>query len=132
MSRADQNGETQVGRHHGSKPADRAIDLLGLARRAGKLTLGAGATESAFERGAVCALVLARDTARGSAAKVAALARVKRVPCYFFGSKAEFGRRFGRLEVAIVGVLDHSFAAALAEHFGQPTPDHGNAAEDGR
>lgn len=102
--------------------ADKAGDLLGLARRAGKLTLGAGATEGAFGRGTICALVLASDTAPRSAGKFTALARARGVPCYSFSSKAEFGRRFGRQEVGILGVLDRSLAGALARYFEQYTP----------
>jgi ribosomal protein L7Ae-like RNA K-turn-binding protein len=95
------------------KKAEKAIDLLGLARRAGKLVLGAGATEAAFGRRAVCALILASDIAPRSAAKVTRLAQAARVPCYTFGSKDEFGRRFGRDEIGILGLLDRSFVSAL-------------------
>ena len=95
---------------------DKAAGLLGLARRAGKLTLGADATEGALDRGTICALVLAADVAPRSAGRLRVLARAKGVPCYTFGSKEEFGRRFGRQEVGILGIVDRSFAAALARH----------------
>ena len=108
--------------------ADKAGDLLGLARRAGKLTLGAGATESAFGRGSICALVLASDTAPRPAMKFKALAHARGVPCYSFSSKGEFGRRFGRQEVGILGVLDRFLAGALARHFEQHPPAPGAAA----
>ena len=105
---------------------DRAVDLLGLARRAGKLTLGAGATEAALSRGRVCGLVLASDLSPRSAVKVRELARSADVPEYSFGTKAEFGRRFGRQEVGILGVLDPSFAAGIRNQLeSRPRSDPG-------
>ncbi len=94
--------------------ADRkALDILGLARRAGKAVCGADAVRDAIRTGRACVLVLARDAAPNTADKARANARAGNLPELTVGSKSELGRRFGRDEVAVLCLLDKSFLAAL-------------------
>jgi ribosomal protein L7Ae-like RNA K-turn-binding protein len=95
-------------------PTDqKALNILGLARRAGKTVYGTDAVKEAVLGGRACALVLARDAAPNTAAKAHALAAVRKLPIYVVGSKTEIGRRFGRESLAIAGLLDRSFVTAL-------------------
>jgi ribosomal protein L7Ae-like RNA K-turn-binding protein len=97
-----------------SLPADqKALNILGLARRAGKTACGADAVREAILSGRACAVVLARDAARNTAEKVHSLAVARGVPEFVVGSKTEIGRRFGRESLAVLCLLDKSFLAAL-------------------
>lgn len=92
---------------------DGALNILGLARRAGKVACGADAVHEAIRRGRACAVILAGDAAPNTAEKARALARDRGVPQFVVGSKSELGRRFGRESLAVLCLLDRSFLAAL-------------------
>ncbi len=106
----------------------KALDILGLARRAAKVACGAGAVQDAIRTGRACALVLARDAAPNTADKARALARTRNLPEFSVGSKSELGRRFGRDEVAVLCLLDKSFLSALKRCVAaSTTPDASSA-----
>lgn len=93
---------------------DRILGLLGLANRAHKLSLGMTATQKAIARGHCRLLILATDIARNAEEKVGSEAKRHNVPVTSGGSKDDFGRIFGRREVAIIGVNDSGFAKSLS------------------
>jgi ribosomal protein L7Ae-like RNA K-turn-binding protein len=87
--------------------------LIGLANRAGKLTIGGEATEKALFRNKVQLLIFAVDASTGSINKLDAAVRKYLVPTVNLLSKSELGQILGRDEVAILGVRDESFARGL-------------------
>jgi ribosomal protein L7Ae-like RNA K-turn-binding protein len=90
-----------------------ALGLLGLAARAGALTIGTGATRAALQRRAVRLVVLALDRSARTGEKVERLARGTRVPVLMGPPAAELGRRLGRARVQAVGVTEAAVAAGL-------------------
>jgi predicted RNA-binding protein YlxR (DUF448 family)/ribosomal protein L30E len=95
----------------------RVWSLIGLARRAGKLALGAKAVEHACKSEAAELLVVATDArAAGEGAWLESAVRSGRAAAY--GTKVELGAALGRKDVGVVAVLDaglsRSLSAALA------------------
>ena len=95
-------------------PAD-ALGLLGLARRAGAVTPGVGATRRALQVGALRLVVLATDASETQWRKVRGRARRAGVPVEAVASRTELGRALGRTELSVAGVTDRSFARQLQE-----------------
>ena len=92
---------------------DRALSLLGLARKAGKLELGADPAAEAMQEGRACLLLLARDLSPRSAGNASQKARETRVPALqvpwtMDRIGAALGKRSG-----ILAVCDGGFAGKL-------------------
>jgi ribosomal protein L7Ae-like RNA K-turn-binding protein len=92
---------------------DHALRLLGLAARAGALTLGTGATRAGLQRGEVRAVVLADDHGPRTAEKVGRLARGRGVPVLVGPAAGALGARLGRSAVQAVGIVDPRFAEGI-------------------
>ena len=95
-------------------PAD-ALGLLGLARRAGAVTPGAGATRRALGAGAVRLVLVATDASETQRKKVRGRAHGAGVPVEAVAPRAVLGRALGRTELSVAGVTDRSFARRLQE-----------------
>jgi ribosomal protein L7Ae-like RNA K-turn-binding protein len=92
---------------------DRALGLLGLAARAGALTVGTGATRAGLQRGDVRVVVLAADRSRRTEEKVERLARGTAVPVLVGPDAETLGGRIGRGAVQAVGIVDPGFAEGI-------------------
>lgn len=92
---------------------DRALGLLGLAARAGALTVGTGATRAGLQRGDVRLVVLADDRSPRTEEKVARLARGTAVPVLIGPAAGTLGARIGRGTVQAVGIVDPGFAEGI-------------------
>jgi len=93
--------------------ADRALGLLGLAARAGALTIGTGATRAGLQRRDVRLVVLAADRSRRTEEKVERLARGTAVPVLIGPDAGTLGARLGRGAVQAVGIVDPGFAEGI-------------------
>jgi ribosomal protein L7Ae-like RNA K-turn-binding protein len=93
--------------------AERALGLLGLAARAGALTVGTGATRAGLRRGDVRLVVLADDRSPRTADKVERLARGTAVPVVIGPEAVALGARIGRGAVQAVGITDPAFADGI-------------------
>ena len=92
---------------------DRALGMLGLAARAGAVTIGTGATRAALQQGDVRLVVMAGDGSPRTEEKVARLARGTGVPVVVGPDAAALGARLGRGAVQAVGVVDTGFADGI-------------------
>jgi len=92
---------------------ERLSGLLGLARRAGKLTLGSDAVENGLRHQKIHAVVLAEDAARATVKKFEEASARNGVPIFQAFSRDELGKLMGRETLAILGVNDSSFALAI-------------------
>jgi ribosomal protein L7Ae-like RNA K-turn-binding protein len=88
--------------------------LLGLARRAGRLSIGSRETRSALRRGEVRLLILAEDASPRDRERLARVAAQAGVPAHVAGTRAALGAAIGRDEIAALGVRDPHMAGALA------------------
>lgn len=98
---------------HLAEAADhRAVQLLGAARREGRLALGSTPVQAAVKRGDAAAVVVARD-----AQAAAALPEVERMvrtgQAAAWGTKERLGALCGRPEIAVLAILDGRLAQRL-------------------
>lgn len=93
------------------------IKLLGFADRARKLSFGMSATLKALQKGKAHGVILALDVSANTKVKIEHTAKLKKVSVIHCGSKNDFGQRFGREELGVIGILDASFARAIKSIF---------------
>jgi ribosomal protein L7Ae-like RNA K-turn-binding protein len=94
--------------------------LLGLARRAGKLILGADGVETAIRQSKIRAVIVAEDASKATASTIMDLAQKHSVPFFMVYSKDQLGELMGRRELAVMGITDPSFADGICKYFDQP------------
>ena len=93
---------------------DRLLNLLGLARRAGRLAVGFSAVERLVKRGERPLIVVARDIGAAQREKVRRWQPV--AGCVEdIVTSAELADRLGRQKLAVVGVSDPGFVKGIAE-----------------
>jgi hypothetical protein len=93
--------------------ARHALDLLGLARKAGLVAAGATKVEAALESGKAALLIEANDAAPRAAARMAARAQAQGIPRISCFSAAELGLALGRENVVHAALS----AGPLAQRF---------------
>lgn len=91
------------------------LALLGLARRAGRLVIGAEESRRAIREGIARVVVLADDASSGHRGKVEAVARARGVPVVGVGSRDELGKALGKGLVTAVVVTDKGLSARLLD-----------------
>lgn len=93
----------------------KALNLIGLATRAGKTASGEFSVEKAVKSGRAC-LVVVSEEASGNTRKVFAdMCTYYQVPVCIFGRKDELGRACGKEMRASIAMLDEGFASALVK-----------------
>ena len=95
--------------------------LIGLARKAGKLTIGSDASREALVRDRVHLMILAEDVSPGSGRKIEGMAKDRGIPVIRFSSKSVLGNLLGREKVAVLGILEESFAKGLIDQYQKTT-----------
>ncbi|HET8655979.1 MAG TPA: ribosomal L7Ae/L30e/S12e/Gadd45 family protein [Longimicrobiaceae bacterium] len=95
----------------------RALQLLGLAARAGGLVGGTEAVRRAARGDGVFRVILAEDAAPGQRNKLLPLLEARRVPSHTQFSRGELGAAIGRGPVSAVGFTNRNFAGRAAELF---------------
>ena len=95
------------------KDLTRIAGLLGLARKAGKLALGSDAVETALRQRKIFVLVFAEDASRATTGELERLAMKNDVPVLYLSSRDELGKLVGRETLAVLGVIDSSFASGI-------------------
>jgi hypothetical protein len=94
--------------------AERVLGLLGLARRAGKLALGATAVEKQVRHGPPPVVILAHDAGGNQRSRVRKLAPVRGVIDGLLG-REDLAGRLGRNDLVVVAVNDPGFVRGLFE-----------------
>lgn len=91
---------------------ERFYSLLGIARRAGKITSGESQVEAMLKKNKGSLLVLAED-APGTHKKYSQWASDLNIPVLIFGEKLELGKAIGLSPRSTVLVMDAGFAKAI-------------------
>ena len=93
--------------------------LLGLALRARKLAIGASAVEAGLRKDSIYMILLAEDAGSAIGRKIRALLEQTSTECPVlpYLAKRELGVMLNRTEVAVLGVLDKSFASGIRTYF---------------
>ena len=90
-----------------------ALNLVGLAHRAGRLAVGTHAVKDAARQGELNAVVFARDATDNAKERVLPLLKACGVPVAICDSAAELGRAVGRPRLVVVGLRDAGFAGRI-------------------
>ncbi|MCQ2441550.1 MAG: ribosomal L7Ae/L30e/S12e/Gadd45 family protein [Oscillospiraceae bacterium] len=98
------------------------LSLLGLAHRAGRLSIGEDMTIEAVADHKVRLLVLASDTAPTTVRRTQKLAGERLPIATLKETKAELGSALGRDTCALCAVMDMGFAAKVAEKLAAENP----------
>ena len=101
------------------------LSMLGLARKAGMLTVGEEPVEAVVRARDARVLFLARDAAENTTRRCLHFAEVGaclwlRLPF----TKEELGRAVGRTSVALAALTDIGFAAAYVRRLAETDPEH--------
>jgi ribosomal protein L7Ae-like RNA K-turn-binding protein len=107
--------------------AERVLGLLGLARRAGRLAVGATAVEKLVRQGRPPVLILARDAGESQRRHFASLQPIRGLVADLL-NRDELARRLGRTELVVVAVNDPGFVRGLIELGVVAEPRDGSAA----
>ena len=94
----------------------KALRLLGLALRSGRLEVGADNAAALAASGRARLVVVASDISPHAAKRVRAAAEGSGVPCAALPcTKAELGAALGRAECAAAATADPGFSKAIAQ-----------------
>ncbi len=93
----------------------KALQALGLARRAGRAVVGAGAIREAAADGELRLVVLAGDATDNALGRLRGALERSGAARVRLGSRAELGSALGRGPVAAVGVTDRGLAKRIRE-----------------
>jgi len=107
----------------GESPGDEALQLLGLARRAGCVALGVAATARAIRDGRAKLVIAASDASPVQLAKLGAGNEASTVPRREAGDRRSLGHALGGGPVSAVAVTEAGFAEQLLRRL--PDPDSG-------
>ena len=91
---------------------DKALGLLGLARRSGKLAVGASAVEQLVNRGKRPVVIVAHDAGESQRRHMLALRPVRGFVDDVF-DRATLAQRLGRGELVVVAVSEPGFVSGL-------------------
>jgi ribosomal protein L7Ae-like RNA K-turn-binding protein len=89
---------------------DKALSMIGLATKAGKIASGEFAVESAVRKGKACLVIIASDNTKKSFNDMGAYYHV---PVYIYGTKESLGTHTGRGYRASLAVLDAGFGKSI-------------------
>ena len=94
-------------------PDVRALQMLGLARRAGRIESGEFSTEKAVRYRKAQLVIVANDASENTKKNFSSLCAFYKVPIRIFSTKEELGHAIGQEMRASAAVTDENFARAL-------------------
>lgn len=95
-----------------------AYRMLGLARRAGQVSMGTQAADQAVKRGKAKLIWLSEDAGSSTEEKVRRLAERSGIPFIHQGSRSELGRYCGKDEAVVLAITDVNLAAGILDKLG--------------
>ena len=93
----------------------KALQILGLARRAGAVAPGTTATRRSISKGEACVVLMAEDASSAQLDKIRRTMRKRIIPQVLLGDRATLGAAIGKAPIAAVAVTDASLAGRLLE-----------------
>ena len=93
----------------------KALSMLGIAAKAGRLASGETAVEQAVRKGRAALVILSEDASQNTSKKFYNLCRHTAVPVIVFETKESLGRAIGKGERSSIAVLDAALAEAIRE-----------------
>ncbi len=94
----------------------KALSLISLAMKAGKITGGEFCTEKEVKSGKAALVIVAADASNNTKKKFQNMCKFYEVPIYFYGDKDTLGHATGKEFRASLVVTDLGFAKGIAKH----------------
>ena len=92
---------------------DRILSLLGICRKAGKLSSGEFGTETAVKGGRSFLVIVSEEASENTSKKFFHMCSYYHVNICRYGSKEDLGRCTGTQERAVLSINDEGLAGAL-------------------
>ena len=91
----------------------KALSMIGLATKAGKLVSGEFSVEAAVRKGKAQMIIIAEDASANTKKSFQDMSTYYRVPLYIFGTKESLGRYTGKGIRTSIAILDPGFSATI-------------------
>ena len=95
---------------------NKALSMIGLATKAGKVASGEFCTEKEVKSGRACLVIVADDASDNTKKKFQNMCDFYQVPIYFYKDKETLGHAMGKEFRASLVVLDEGFAKGIRKH----------------
>ncbi len=95
---------------------DKALSMIGLAQRAGKVVSGEFSTEKAVKTGKAWLVVVAGDSSDNTKKMFTNMCEFYQVPVYFYSDKNTLGHAIGKEFRASLAVTDENFSKQIIKH----------------
>ena len=92
---------------------DKALSMIGLAARAGKVASGEFSTERAVKSSKAHLVIVAQDASDNTRKMFRNMCDYYKVPFCIFGTKEELGHWAGKEQRASICILDEGFARSI-------------------
>ena len=93
----------------------KALNLIGLATKAGKTASGEFSTEKAVKTGKAHLVVVSEEASDNTKKMFMNMCTYYKVPICYFGGKGELGHAMGKELRASLAVVDEGFARAIVK-----------------
>lgn len=87
--------------------------LLGLSSKAGKIVFGTDACIKAIKRKKVSLIIVANDSSERTKNNFNIICRQYDIPLYNFGTIEELSNAIGKINKAVIGVINKNFSREL-------------------
>ena len=94
---------------------DKALSMIGLAARAGKVASGEFSTEKAVKSSKAHLVIVALDASDNTKKMFRNMCDFYKVPFHIYGTKEELGHWSGKEQRASICILDEGFARSIVE-----------------
>ena len=94
----------------------KALSLISLATKAGKIASGEFCTEKEVKSGYAALVIVAEDASDNTKKKFKDMCEFYEVPIYFYGDKDTLGHAMGKEFRASLAVTDPGFAKGIMKH----------------
>lgn len=94
---------------------DKALAMIGLSMKAGKLVSGEFSVETGLKQGDVKLVVIAEDASENTKKKFRNMTAYRNIPYVEYKDKGTLGRCIGKEYRASIGICDDGFAKSILE-----------------
>lgn len=98
------------------KTNDKAIQVMSMAAKAGKVASGEFSVEKAVKEGKAHLVIISEEASNNTVKKFSNMCYFYKVPMYMYGTKESLGHNIGREARASVAILDEGFANSIVKN----------------
>ena len=93
---------------------NKALSMLSIAAKAGKVASGGFLTEKSLQEGSACLVLIAEDASDNTKKKFVNKSKYYEVPYYIFGDSYQIGHSIGKQERTTAAITDEGIAQKIA------------------